>query len=170
MTQLTSSERRRYTLLLSNIENLFNRLHSDIAQLHNKNISLIGFSLATLSIVVVFFIFLIQNGMNLPLGGYILIGLNIALMILSLAINFKNFVPGIYHELIIFEKDRFNELKIMAENDLYADTIGNYEKAFNFNREKYDKMVWEFKISIGIYISAFVVLLIFLFLLIFVGV
>lgn len=170
MTQLSDDKRRRYSILISNIEQVFNRLNADINQLQSKNMSLIGFLLTTISIVIAFFAILITNGTNPPIGGYILIGLHLFLMGVAIALTLRNFYPTGYLELDIFEESRFKELKKLDEGDLYSDTLYNYEKAHTFNENKRNNMVRDLKISAGLYVTSIIILIIFLFLLIYVGV
>lgn len=47
MAKLSVDKRRRYLTLISNIEQVFNRLNTDINQMQSKNMSLIGFLLTT---------------------------------------------------------------------------------------------------------------------------
>jgi len=158
LVNLSIEKRRRYSLLLSNSEQLFNRLNSDIYHLQSKCLSLTGFLTANLSIVVALIIFLFLKGWNPSVEGYIFISLPIILITISLLITLKDFTPGKFSELNILDEERFTEITQMSEEELYSDTIYNYREAYKYNKNKYNKMLFELKISLYLYLIAIILL------------
>lgn len=156
---LSQDERRRYDLVLKNGEQLFNRLNSDIYHSQSKNLSLTGFLTANLSIIVILIIFLFEKGWNPSLVGYILIAVPIILISIALFLTFKNYVPGKFLELDMFDDERFKEVIQMSERDMYSDFIYHYKEAFKYNKNEYNRMVQDLKISLWIYLSAVIILL-----------
>lgn len=88
----------------------------------------------------------------------------------AITLTLRNFYPIGYLEIDIFEESRFKELKKLNEENLYSDALYNYEKAYKYNEIKRNNMVRDLKISVGLYVTSITILIIFLFLLVYVGV
>jgi len=48
----------------------------------------------------------------------------------------------------------------MSEEEMYSDFIYHYKEAFKYNKNKYNQMVRDLKISLWLYLSAAIILLI----------
>ena len=156
---MLDDDRRRYNILIKRSIEVFDGLENDRSSLSSRNISLIGFNLALLSIISAGVSFGIENGWNLSSVDYALLILIFIFLSISLSINICIFKPGDYKVYKIFGKDRFEELKNMDEPSLLSDTLYQYKTAFEYNKEKYDGRMELFSDSLWLFITANVILI-----------
>lgn len=157
---MLDDDRRRYNILIKRSIEVFDGLENDISSLNSRNISLIGFNLALLSIIFAGVSFGIENGWNPSPVDYALLFPIFIFLLISLIINVCIFKPRDYKVYKIFKKDRFEELKNMDEPTLLSDVLYQYKTAFEYNMERYETRMggfldsfWLFIIANGILIS-----------------
>ena len=112
MAVLSDDVRSRYSTLLSNNEQVFNRLTSSINHVESKFMNLIGFSLTTLSLELTLVTILFSINFETSQLSNFIIGGSIAFFVFSIAFSIRNFYPKKYSELQLFDEERLKSICI----------------------------------------------------------
>jgi len=156
---MLDEDRRRYNILIKRSIEVLDGLENDFSCLSSRNISLIGFNLALLSILFAGVSWGIENGWNPSSVDYALLILIFVFLSISLSINIYIFKPRDYKVYNMFGKGRFEELKNMDEPTLLSDALYQYKTAFEYNWEKYETRKGGFLCSFRLFIIANVILI-----------
>lgn len=154
-------DRNRHKIIIARGTELFERLQGKINNLSERNLTLTGINLATLSILLTLLIFLRQMGLHISIVDMVLLFVFILFSVISLCITISLYSPTAYADLVIFKQERFDELLKFDEETLFEDFLYYIKNAYNFNNEKFKKRTFYFNIALYTFIVANITFILF---------
>ena len=147
-------DRKRYNILIDRGAEIFERVNNNISNLNDRNMTLIGIILATLSIILTLVLFLRQVGLQFSNVDRTLLFFFFLFSVISLVITTSLSIPTEYKDLKIFEQERFDELRSMSEQTLLSDFLSHLKESYEYNVNKYNKRTRWFTVALYLFITA----------------
>jgi hypothetical protein len=140
---MQEEHRSCYNIIIAVRKEVFERLQENIVNLNTKNITLLGITLATVSISLTILYNLHQKGLQFSIIDTVLLYFFGISLFYSLIINIWLAIPRRYKDLEIFKDKRFDELKNMSEQTRYDDILDALKEAYSNNINLYnERMLW----------------------------
>ena len=151
---MQEEDKKRYNILIDRGAEVFERVENNISNLNDRNMTLIGIILATLSIILTLVLFLRQVGLQFSNVDRTLLFLFFLFSVISLVITTSLSIPTEYKDLKIFEQERFDELRSMSEQTLLSDFLSHLKESYEYNVNKYNKRTRWFTVALYLFITA----------------
>jgi hypothetical protein len=151
---MQEEDKKRYNILIDRGAEVFERVENNISNLNDRNMTLIGIILATLSIILTLVLFLRQVGLQFSNVDRTLLFFFFLFSVISLVITTSLSIPTEYKDLKIFEQERFDELRSMSEQTLLSDFLSHLKESYEYNVNKYNKRTRWFTVALYLFITA----------------